>query len=315
VPPVEQGPTVTLGPTVQASYDALASRTVSPTAPDWFHDALDVPFDVGSVDVAGTSIGYLSWGPDRGPATVLVHGGAAHAMWWAPLAAVLDPTRRVVAMDMSGHGTSGRRPTYSGALWGREIAAVAAATSEGPATVVGHSLGGIVLAHEAHERGEQFERVVLVDSPVWNRAPAPEGALAREPGRPARTYPDLASALARFRLVPAQRCANEWYVDHIARHGLARDEEGWHWRFDPEVFAGPEGARQIVRFEGDLAELGCPWAVVMGARSYLAAGARRTFGEGPGSPLHMVPDAAHHVMLDQPLSLLETLRDVLNARP
>ena len=152
---------------------------------------------------------------------------------------------------------------------------------------------------------------MLVDSPVWERAPAPEGALAREPGRAARTYPDLASALSRFRLVPQQPCANQWYVDHIARHGLVHQDGAWRWRFDPEVFAGPEGARQLVRFSGDLSGLTCPWAVVVGDRSYLAGGARQAFGTGPGSPLHMVRDAAHHVMLDQPLPLLATLQDVL----
>jgi pimeloyl-ACP methyl ester carboxylesterase len=232
-------------------------------------------------------------------------------MWWAPIAARLHPARRVVAMDLSGHGTSDWRPQYSREHWAAEIAAVAAATSEGPPTVVGHSLGGIVLAHLARQQGRHLERIVLVDSPVWPTAPEPEGALTREAGRSARSYPDLDSAMARFRLVPAQPCDNDWYVDHIARHGLVQRDGRWTWRFDPEVFVGPTGARHIVRFEGELDDVACPWAVVMGARSYLAAGARRTFGEGPGSPLHMVPDAAHHVMLDQPLPLLAKLQDLV----
>jgi pimeloyl-ACP methyl ester carboxylesterase len=294
-----------------AAYSSLPSREIAPTAPGWFHEAMARPRSTGEVVVAGTPVRYLSWGPQHGPATVLVHGGAAHAMWWAPLAAELDPSRRVVAMDMSGHGTSGRRPRYTADLWGDEITEVALATSQGPPTVIGHSLGGIVLSHVAHQRGHLFERIVLVDSPVWGDAPAPEGKLVRESGRPARRYPDLGTALDRFRLVPPQECANQWYVDHIARHGLMRDQHEWQWRFDPEIFAAASGANQIVRFEGDLDEAGCPWAVVMGQRSYLADGARRAFGSHPSAPFRLVPDAAHHVMLDQPLELLTTLQDVL----
>jgi pimeloyl-ACP methyl ester carboxylesterase len=294
-----------------ATYSSVPSHEIAPAAPDWFHEAMARPRSTGELVVAGTPVRYLSWGPTHGPATVLVHGGAAHAMWWAPLASMLDPSRRVVAMDMSGHGTSGRRSRYTADHWGDEITAVALATSEAPPTVIGHSLGGIVLSRVAHERGHLFERIVLVDSPVWDTAPGPEGKLVRESGRPARRYPDIDTALGRFRLVPPQACANQWYVDHIARHGLMHDQGGWQWRFDPEVFAAASGANQIVRFEGDLDEAGCPWAVVMGARSYLADGARRAFGSHPAAPFRLVPDAAHHVMLDQPLALLETLQDLL----
>lgn len=294
-----------------ARYMAVPPSELSPAAPDWFHEAMAVPYESGSVPVSGAEINYLAWGPHTGPATVLVHGGAAHAMWWAPLAAMLDPARRVVAMDMSGHGLSEHRRRYSADLWGQEIASVAEATSDGPPTMIGHSLGGIVLSHLAHRQGHLFERIVLVDSPVWDQAPAPERELVMVAGRRPRDYPDLASALGRFRLMPPQECANQWFVDHIARHSLVQDEHGWHWRFDPEIFAGPEGAAQIVRFEGDLDEAGCPWAVVMGDRSYLAAGAREAFEGRSGTRLRMVPDAAHHVMLDQPLALLATLQDLL----
>lgn len=309
-----QTPATGLAPEATA-YSSADSRRITPAAPDWFHDAMARPYDVGSVDVAGTVIRYLSWGPQGGPSTVLVHGGAAHAMWWAPLAARLGPTRRVVAMDMSGHGLSGRRAQYTPDLWGAEITAVATATSEGAPTVIGHSLGGIVLSHVAQTQGHLFERIVLVDSPIWDKAPAPEGALTTVSGRPPRDYPDLATAMGRFRLVPFQECRNQWYVDHIAHHGLVSDDRGWHWRFDPEIFAHGHGAHQLVRFEGDLDTSGCPWAVVMGERSYLADDARRVFETHPDAPLRLVPDAAHHVMLDQPLALLETLQDLLATWP
>ncbi|MCR3718776.1 MULTISPECIES: alpha/beta fold hydrolase [Prauserella salsuginis group] len=291
--------------------------------PDWASHALGRERRMGRVVCDGVTIRYLSWGDPAAPATVLVHGGAAHAMWWAPLAALLDHGGHVVALDLSGHGLSDHRPVYSVGTWAREVVAVAEAVSPDPATIVAHSLGGIassvVLTDPA--LAEHVRRVVLVDTPAWPDAPAPEQPLAEREVRPHRIYAAAAEGVARFRLVPPQPCDNDWYVDHIAWHGLRPVDEphapaaGVQWRFDPRIFANPTGNHQIVRFGGDLDEACRPFAVVMGERSYLAEGARRALAGRPDTPLLFVPDAAHHVMLDQPLSLLSTLRSLLTTWP
>ncbi|MER7113481.1 alpha/beta hydrolase [Saccharomonospora azurea] len=282
-----------------------------PRAPDWFRRALSRPRSTGELDVAGTTIRYQAWGDPATPATVLVHGGAAHAMWWAPLAALLDPESHVVAMDLSGHGVSGRRPAYSVDRWVDEIVAVAETASERPATIVGHSLGGIILSHAAVRHGHRFRRVVLLDSPVWPGAPAPLTGVTSGKTQRSRTYGTPEEALRRFRLVPTQDCDNDWYVRHIAWHGLHRGDTGWRWRFDPAAFAGPEDDDRIVRFAGRLADSRCPWALMFGALSYLTSGALEAFGGDPDVPFRIIPGAAHHVMLDQPLRLLHELRTLL----
>lgn len=304
------------------TYAAVSSREVSPAAPEWFHRALARPRTTGSVVVEGATVRYLRWGselgstrrPTTGPApdgtVVLVHGGAAHAMWWAPLAAVLAPERTVVAMDLSGHGTSDWRDTYAVEQWAREVTAVASAVSRTPPVVVGHSLGGIVLGHAAVASGELFERVVLVDAPVWPGASAPEGDIGGL-ARPPRTHPDLDAAMARFRLVPPQPCENRWYVDHVARHGLTAGPDGWRWRFDPRIFAEPTRRHGHIRFEADLEASRCPWALVMGADSYLAPGALAALGHHATAPLRTVAGARHHVMLDAPEALTAELQDLL----
>ncbi|WP_158303058.1 alpha/beta fold hydrolase [Prauserella endophytica] len=288
------------------------------TPPAWFSAALRRERHTGEVDVGGVPIRFLAWGEPGSPATILVHGGAAHAMWWAPIAARLDPDSYVVALDLSGHGCSGHRPVYAVEHWAEEIAAVAEAVSPAPATVVAHSLGGIVTscAMTRADLAGRFRRAVLVDAPVWPDAAAPEQPLADREIRPHRTYANAAEALGRFRLVPPQPCDNDWYVEHIAWHSLRPvAPSGWQWRFDPRIFANPTGDHRITRFEGSLDRAGCPFAVVMGERSYLAPGARAALADRPGTPLRFVPDAAHHVMLDQPLALLSQLRDLLGSWP
>src|SRR5262249_34108206 len=54
--------------------------------PDWFHEALGAPVEIGSVTVDGTAISYRAFGRAGGGGIVLVHGGAAHARWWDHIA-------------------------------------------------------------------------------------------------------------------------------------------------------------------------------------------------------------------------------------
>ena len=44
---------------------------------------------------------------------MLVHGGAAHSRWWDHIGPLLADGRLVVAIDLSGHGDSARRESYS----------------------------------------------------------------------------------------------------------------------------------------------------------------------------------------------------------
>ena len=78
---------------------------IHPDAPAWFGRALAEPFEDGAVEVDGTPIHYLAWGrPDR-RGLVFVHGGGAHAHWWTHVAATFARQFRVVAVDLSGHGS------------------------------------------------------------------------------------------------------------------------------------------------------------------------------------------------------------------
>ena len=94
--------------------------------PEWFTKALATAPQERRVDVDGTTISYLAWG-DPGPrGLVLVHGGGAHAHWWDHIAPLLALDRRVLALDLSGHGDSGRRDSYTLDAWATEVLAVAA---------------------------------------------------------------------------------------------------------------------------------------------------------------------------------------------
>ena len=123
----------------------------SAAPPAWFTDALAAPVAELTTMVDGTPIAYRAWGEEAARGIVLVHGGAAHSRWWDHIGPLLADGRRVVAIDLSGHGDSGRRGSYSLDGWAREVLAVAedAGIAAVPPTVIGHSMGGLVTLRAA----------------------------------------------------------------------------------------------------------------------------------------------------------------------
>ena len=117
----------------------------------------------------GDRIHFLDWGGDGTPAVLLIHGLAGSVHAWAPVARRLIARRRVVAMDLRGHGLSDA-PTEPDAYRLDRLAGDAIAVAEGSGALdaaavvlVGHGFGAIVAAAAAAALGDRCERLVLVD--------------------------------------------------------------------------------------------------------------------------------------------------------
>jgi len=292
-------------------------------APAWFARALAAPVDRLEVVVDGARIAALAWGDRAAPPLVLVHGGAAHAQWWAPLAPLFADRFRVVAFDMSGHGDSDRRENYSVGTWADEVIAVAEASGgNGRPVVVGHSMGGFVTIATAALHGVRLEGAVVIDVPV--RRPDPEtmegvsGGMFRAP----KVYADLEEGMRHFHLVPPQPCENGWLMAHIARHSLHAVDGGVTWKFDPGVFTRRTGPDSPSDYGPLLARAACRVAVINGSDSAIVNEDTRTYmaellADSPaavaGVPFVEIPEAQHHVLLDQPLALVAALRAVFGS--
>jgi pimeloyl-ACP methyl ester carboxylesterase len=101
----------------------------------------------------------------QGDPIVLVHGFAGSTLDWETT--LLDPLardHRVVAIDLLGMGFSARDDdlAYGYDLWASQLLAVMDALGIARATLVGHSLGGAVVAIVAGEHADRVERLVLV---------------------------------------------------------------------------------------------------------------------------------------------------------
>lgn len=293
-----------------------------PPAPAWFDAALAAPRVDASIDVDGAAIAWRRWGEGDKPVLMLVHGGVAHLSWWDFIAPFLTRDFAPVALSLSGMGDSGQREVYRMEGFADEVLAVAEAAGgfEGgrKPLVVGHSFGGFVALAAAHRHGGRLAGAVLIDSPVRARSERPTSPPRRRGGR---VYATEAEALGRFRLLPDQPCENLFLLDHVAREALKRAPmeaggQGWAWKHDPDLWPKidyPE--RQPADF---VPALECPMALMRGGRSNLVGdeiwGA---MGElfGPSAPRVDIPEADHHVMLDQPLATVAALNGLLSSWP
>ena len=279
-------------------------------APAWFTRSMRAERRHRTVEVAGCAISVIEWGDPGSAGIVLVHGGAAHAEWWAHIGPMLAANHHVVALDLSGHGDSGHRAHYSHPQWAEEVVAVAASADfPGPPVVIGHSLGGLVTIQTAATYGDDLAGAVIVDSPV--RRPDPEseegtrGRAFRSPG----VYPDQETALEHFHLIPPQPDPEPWVVDHVARKSLRQTPAGWTWKFDPHLFS-----YTLVAMNDQLAAVRCRVAVLRGEHSVVVPPDTAAYMYelmGRVSPVVTIPEAHHHMLLDQPLSFVTALRTLL----
>ena len=288
----------------------MSATAATNDAPRWFRQAIATACDERTVEVAGCEIHYLLWGDASKPGIVLVHGGAAHAHWWSFIAPQLTHHYYVAALDLSGHGDSGRREEYPREVWADEVMAVAAdARMIGAPILVGHSMGGFVCISAAARFGDRLAGTVIVDSPV--RRPDPEseeGAHGRSFRNP-KVYATREEALARFRLVPEQPCENDYLVDYIARTSLGEVAGGFTWKFDPQIFQriAPRPAEEL------LSKVQCRVALFRAEYGLVTPDIGDYMYEllGRNAPVIEVPDSHHHLMLDQPLAFITGLRAVL----
>lgn len=288
-----------------------------PPAPAWFAEALSVSHDDGEVVVDGASIVWRAWGERGAPGLILVHGGLAHLSWWDFIAPYFSTTRRVVAFSLSGMGDSGWREGYGLDLHAAEAieAGKAGGAFENAAkpVLLGHSFGAFVTMRAGGLFGDQLSGAVMCDAAM---SPAAMRELNAPSRRGGRIYPAMADALARFRLLPPQDCDNDYVVDHVARTALKPTEGGQTWKHDPKFWLKfdlqrPDPMKAI-------ADMQCPFAVARGANSALVDDVTWSKMRAvlPASvPLVSVPEAAHHMMLDQPLAFIAAMDALLSSWP
>jgi pimeloyl-ACP methyl ester carboxylesterase len=99
------------------------------------------------------------------PALVFVHGWLGNADWWRPILERFAPRHRVVALDLAGHGSSGKgRSAWTVEHFAEDVAAVVRALDLEDAVLLGHSMSGAITVQAARVLGERVVLLVPVDT-------------------------------------------------------------------------------------------------------------------------------------------------------
>jgi pimeloyl-ACP methyl ester carboxylesterase len=167
----------------------------------------------------GLSIEYEVRGQGE-PAIVLVHGWAFDRHLWDEQVPRLAQRHRVAAIDLPGHGQSGReRTAWTIAAFGRDVKGVIDELGAAQVVLVGHSMGGLVVLEAARLLGDRLRGVVLVDIVLDAEKRMPPEQVEGMIGELRADYPGVTRRMASEHLVaPATPAAVR---ERILRHALA----------------------------------------------------------------------------------------------
>jgi pimeloyl-ACP methyl ester carboxylesterase len=278
--------------------------------PAWFVSSIARIPEATRVEVDGAQLEMYTWGRQGAPGLLFLHGNKAHAGWWNFIAPFFEDNYRTSTFSWSGMGASAWRNKYSVDIHAAEVIAVAKAAGlfsveVAKPVIVAHSYGAQPAIAAIRRWPGCFSGCVIVDSRL--------AALAtRTKKNRVNTYSSLVDALARFRFAPHQECRNPFIADFLARKSLkkSREPDGWTWRFDPRQAMQPSFPEETI----GLRSLDCSLAFVYGEHSRLTSPAilrshRRACSAD--TLFTSIPEAEHHVMVDQPIALVAALRSIL----
>ena len=142
------------------------------------------------------NISYYEWGPKNGRPILLLHATGFHARVWDRTIAHLGEGFRIIAVDLRGHGLSGKTGVIKS--WeepARDVAELIERLKLTHIIAAGHSMGGHVATQLALMFPERFDGLVLLDPVMF---------------RPETYEADPYGAVASVQEHPVARRRNKW---------------------------------------------------------------------------------------------------------
>jgi pimeloyl-ACP methyl ester carboxylesterase len=247
--------------------------------------------------VARPSLHFVESGDRAGPPVILIHGAGGSQRVWPAEARAL-PGRRVLAVDLPGHGGTGGPGFRSVPDYARALGAFCDELGLGPALVVGHSMGGATALWLALERPDLVAALGLVSTGARLRvAPALLGGFASP-----STFPGAVETLAAWALGPGASAALR---GDLCQALLATG---------PEVTHGDFTACDAFDASARLGDLRRPALILCGAEDRLTPRrlSRSLADALPAARLEVIPGAGHMLPLEAPAAVASALDSMLH---
>ncbi len=167
--------------------------------------ALETPAPGPEQHVASADGVSIAW-EQRGsgtPALVFVHGWCGERGLWRATLDAFEPTQRVLALDLAGHGASGAaRADWTLASLADDVVAVVEASGAEDVILVGHSMGAPVALLAAPRLAPRVRGVIAVDALHRADFAYPPGFLAEAARGLEADFPRAVDASLRAVLPP-----------------------------------------------------------------------------------------------------------------
>lgn len=221
-----------------------------------------------TIEIPGLTLAARVHGPDDGLPVLALHGWTDNAATFDRLAPLL-PGLRIVALDLAGHGLSGRRvgAPYHFIDYVADVAAAAEALGWRQFALLGHSLGAGVAALLAGTWPDRVRKLVLLEGlgPMTDldaEAPARlREALAAElaagrRGAARPGYPDPQEVTRRLAAAVQMHTSS---AELLLARGLHEVGPGrWDWRADGALRMPSRLRMTEAQVEAFLRAIACP---------------------------------------------------------
>lgn len=244
-----------------------------------------------SVKVNNSKI-YFSLSGRGAKALLFVHGsGADHTLWGFQRSGLRDEFS-MAAIDLNGHGRSSRREGDGLTTYTQDVLAVMGALKD-PITLIGHSLGGAVVLNVALQKPQNLAAIGLVGTGAKLRVQPQILGLIQSDFEKAI---DFVLSWA-FKENPAED------IYQKAREQMLRNGQAALWR--------DFSTCDVFNVMDRLSEIKVPALVVCGREDKLTPVkySEHLKNNIANAELHVIENAGHMVMLEQPSELNRVIRE------
>jgi pimeloyl-ACP methyl ester carboxylesterase len=260
------------------------------------------------ITIANHSIHYIKQG--TGKPVILVHGFGGSTYTWRKLIPLLADTYSVYALDLLGFGLSGKPPDGNYDLQSQgELVVKFIETLKIPSpTLVGHSMGGVVIGYAALRAPQQIDSLIMVSAGFYGQG---------------------APSFLKYLFFPLDKImAKQFYTKNVRGKSMLRSFYNKEFVTDElvdayllptqtpnaiDALASMMRTVSVQTYNGIAEKLPQPTLIVWGDKdlSNLPADAGRLKREIKDSRLVFVEECGHYVQEEKPKELAKAIKDFL----